>query len=248
MKSKTDWMLVLLLPLAAPANAQESKSSEVPALATAAYEIASLKEQRARSRAPWITLHTLSGTLVGAWLGYMASQAKYSDWDRDESADLGGKRRKYTAFGAGIGSLAGLGFSLKVGPRPSRGSALALARRSNGHVITREEIDDSGLANAYELVQTLRRNWLHERGTHTLRETTQAQSEGNSIRILRVGDPKIIAYLNEAFLGPVELLRDVPAVTVHSIRYYDATAATQRWGAGHTHGAVQVLTQEQQMP
>ena len=248
MKIKAHWILVPLLPLAAPANAQDSAPGQVSTVITAADQLQSPKEQRVRSRAPWITLHTLSGTVVGAWLGYMASQTKYSDWDRDESPDLGDKRRKYTAFGAGIGSLAGLGFSLKVGPRPSRGSALAVAPRNDARVITREEIEEAGLGTAYELVQTLRRNWLHERGTHTLREATQAQSEGNSIRILRVGDPKIIAYLNEAFLGPVDLLRDIPAVTVHSIRYYDATAATQRWGAGHTHGAIQVLTQEQQMP
>ena len=243
MKIKIHWVLVPLLPLATPANAQDSAPGQVFTLTAAADQLASPREQRVRSRAPWITLHTLSGTVVGAWLGYMASQAKYSDWDRDESPNLEDKRRKYTAFGAGIGSLAGLGFSLKVGPRPSRGSGLAVAPRNDAHVITREEIEGAGLATAYELVQTLRRNWFHERGTHTLRETTQAQSEGNSIRIVRLGDPTIIAYFNEAFLGSVELLRDIPAVTIHSIRYYDVSAATHRWGAGHTHGAIQVLTQ-----
>ncbi|CAN5767522.1 hypothetical protein BH23GEM5_BH23GEM5_02080 [soil metagenome] len=235
MKPRTHGLLISLLSLALPAGAQSIAPTEnfVPkALSSLTVE-----------KGPWIMLHTAGGTLVGAWLGYMTSQVKYSDWDRDKTVDLGEKRRKHTIYGAGLGSIAGFTVSLGVGARPSQPFAIPAPRAPHGQQITRADIEEAGSANAYDLVQTLRPNWLHERGTHSMRETTRAQSEGNSIRLLREGDPTIVAYLNEALLGPVDRLRDIPAVTIHSIRYHDAAAATHRWGAGHTHGVIQILTQ-----
>lgn len=248
MKAKFHWLPLALVPLTVPAYAQESA-----AVSGASRLTLPLQEQKVRSRSPAIALYTLGGTVVGAWLGYMTSQVRYSDWDRDKLSELGDRRRHYTAFGAGLGSLAGLGFSLTTGPRRSQGPPVAVPPRAGGQFITRGEIDEAGVATAYDLVQTLRRNWLHERGTHSMRETTVAEVGGTSlqdtqIRVTRPGDPTIVAYLNEAFLGHVDRLHEIPAVTVHSIRYYDAAAATQRWGAGHTHGVIQVLTQQQQTP
>ena len=243
MNKRFCWLPLALLPAAIPAYSQTPSprvDERVPTL--------TLPEQKLQPRSPAIALYTLGGTLVGAWLGYMTSQVKYSDWDRDKLDGLGERRRHYTAYGAGLGSIAGLSFSLATGPRPQQRAPVAVPGQPHGHFITRNEIAESGLANAYDLVQTLRRNWLHERGTHSMRETTIVEVGGTSLqdtqmRVTRAGDPTIVAYLNEAFLGHVDRLREIPAVTVHSIRYYDAAAATQRWGAGHTHGAIQVLTQ-----
>lgn len=217
-----------LLLLAAPASPQGTLADDAP--------------NRFRPRSPWIALHAASGAVVGAWFGYMVSQVRYSDWDRDQSINLGDKRRWYTAYGAGVGSLAGLAFSLKIGTRTESHRVVSVPRFQE---ILRSEIEEAGSANAFDLVQTLRRNWLHERGTHSMRETTVAQADDNGVRVVRVGDPTIVVYLNDAFLGYVDQLREIPAVTVHAVRYFDATSATQRWGAGHTHGAIQVLTQEQ---
>jgi hypothetical protein len=57
-----------------------------------------------------------------------------------------------------------------------------------------------------------------------------------------VGEPNLIIYLDNARLGTTSQLRSLPVAGVIGIRYYNGAEATYRWGAGHQHGAIQVLT------
>jgi hypothetical protein len=51
-----------------------------------------------------------------------------------------------------------------------------------------------------------------------------------------------MVYLDDAKLGSVDQLRELPVVGVNQVRYYDGAEATYKWGAGHIHGAIQVVT------
>lgn len=102
------------------------------------------------------------------------------------------------------------------------------SRGSNSNVLVNSEIVATAAANAYDAIQSLRPNWLRTRGSHSLQNR---------------GDDYIVVYLNNARLGPPTALRQISAADVGQIRYYDAAAANYRFGVGHTHGAIQVLSE-----
>lgn len=105
------------------------------------------------------------------------------------------------------------------------GSTGTASRGGNPDLITVEEVEASNQSNAYELVRSRRPNWLSRRGTQSINLT---------------GD--IVVYLDATRLGGPEALRRISIHSVHSIRYFDASEATQRWGTGHGFGAIQVET------
>ena len=109
------------------------------------------------------------------------------------------------------------------------GSASAPSARRNQNMILVEEIRSASAGNAFELVQSLRPSWFRIRGDHSLAEGPQ-------------GVDAVVAYLDNARLGGAQMLRQIPAQTVTSIQYFDARAATYKWGNGHTHGAILVST------
>ncbi|HET9949366.1 MAG TPA: hypothetical protein VFQ22_10635 [Longimicrobiales bacterium] len=95
-------------------------------------------------------------------------------------------------------------------------------------LILREEIEESTARNAFELVQTLRPQWLRTRGLTNLRQAG--------------GVEDIVIYMDNARLGYPEELRRVPLAAVEYLEFFDAREATQRWGGGHIHGAILVST------
>ena len=89
-------------------------------------------------------------------------------------------------------------------------------------------MDNSGARSAYDVVQSLRPQWLRTRGLANL-----AQAAG-------VED--IVIYLDNARLGNREAMRGVALGPVQFLRFFTAPEATQRWGAGHLHGAILIST------
>ena len=85
------------------------------------------------------------------------------------------------------------------------------------------------MRDEFDLVQTLRPNWLHTRGEHSIADGSQ-------------GIDVLIVYLDNARLGGAQTLRQIPVQTLTSIQYFDAKSATYKWGNGHTHGAILVST------
>lgn len=101
----------------------------------------------------------------------------------------------------------------------------------NTDIITREEINRTGSAqNAYQLIQTLRPQWLITRGITNLRQAA--------------GEEDIVIYMDNARLGYRDQLRRVPLGGVRYLEFFDAPHATQRWGGGHIHGAILISTRD----
>jgi hypothetical protein len=100
-------------------------------------------------------------------------------------------------------------------------------RAGSSTLISQEEITATGAANAFDVVRSLRPAWLRTRGENSLR---------------RSDDEDLVVYLNNARLGPPAVLQQVAAADVGSIRYYDPARANYRFGPGHSHGAIQVIS------
>ena len=114
--------------------------------------------------------------------------------------------------------------------------------RRDRREITRAEIEAaSNASTAQDLVRRLRPEWLRTRGTGTFSRT---EEEG------------ILVYVDGTRAGMVEMpsaaggggytgrsaLESIPASGIVRIRYYNATEATQKYGTGHVHGAIEVTT------
>ena len=98
-------------------------------------------------------------------------------------------------------------------------------------LITREEIDRAtGSQNAYDLIQSLRPQWLITRGFANQRQAT--------------GEDDIVIYMDNARLGYRRELRRISLGSVRYLEFYDARRATLRWGGGHLHGAIFISTQD----
>lgn len=126
-------------------------------------------------------------------------------------------------------TLAALASLVLVTACASGGTTSAPSARRNRDLIMMDEIQRASAGNAFDLVQTLRPNWLHTRGEHSISDGSQ-------------GIDVVIVYLDNARLGGAQTLRQIPVQTLTSIQYFDAKAATYKWGNGHTHGAILVST------
>ncbi len=160
---------------------------------------------------------------VGAGIGFFASQIVQGDWDEE-----GGQGRIHRSTWAAVGGAGGfaLGFSLPVWGQPPGGGAAVLYGGSR-FLITGEEIRDASVNDALEAVRLFHPEWLVQRGQEAF-----AGPESDNIRV----------YLDNVQLGGVEDLAGVNTLIIETIRFFDAQRATARWGTGHGHGAIEVVT------
>jgi hypothetical protein len=93
--------------------------------------------------------------------------------------------------------------------------------------ITRADLEDVSLRDAYEVVQRLRPAWLRPRGRISIQSST-AQNPVVYVDNIRFGDPSS--------------LRQVSADAIEEIRYMGASEATTRFGTGHAGGVILVRT------
>lgn len=184
-------------------------------------------------------LTALGGAVVGAGLGFFASQVRTGDWDTG-AADV--NRPAWAAAGGAIGLAVGLSFpiggSARQGPR-----VMEIGR----DLILGEEVRRlASVSNAYEAVEMLRPEWLIRRGTGNWRETPRGSMSGmgsvTSTVDVEEAEATIRAYVDDVALGKVEALKDISTEAIVSIRFLTPAAATTRWGAGHQHGAILVTT------
>lgn len=94
--------------------------------------------------------------------------------------------------------------------------------------ITEDQIEKLHATTAYDIVARTHGDFLVSRG----RQST---------------DPNIPptppdVYLDDAFYGDVNRLRDIPAGDVAAIRLYQAYEAQYKFGSGHMGGVIQVFT------
>lgn len=95
----------------------------------------------------------------------------------------------------------------------------------NANLITRDQIDEEGPSNAYVIVQALRPIWLEKRGA------TSFHNEG-----------EIRVYMDGSSLGNIESLRGIHSDNIESISFLDERRASYRFGPGHEHGVIHVIT------
>lgn len=107
----------------------------------------------------------------------------------------------------------------------SASSGASTEGRSQPHVLTAEQIHDAPGSNAYEVIRTIRPRWLQKRGVQSI------NAEGD-----------IVVYYDNTRMGGPEALRSIPSMGIVRMEFLDASSATQRWGTGHTHGAILVVS------
>lgn len=244
-----------LLGLVAPLGAQQLRVTPLAGadslLLSAAHaaRVAPAEASRSRMRVALPSNRSLFGTaggaIVGAFLGYFASQVVQSDWD-EETGKAGTDRRAFTIGGAMVGAFAGYAImrprsGTSVNERLPRAEASYDSRDRD--IIVQSEIAASGATNAYDLVQARRPQWLNARGTNTFREEGRVLSNsGRSIVIQQASDESIVVYLDRARIGSVERLKDISVTSFIAVQHLDARAATLRFGSGHDHGAIVLVT------
>jgi len=107
--------------------------------------------------------------------------------------------------------------------------ATTARERSGGdrHRITADQIEavTSQYSTAYEVVQNLRPLWLRKRGATSFSRETE-----------------IAVYIDGARYGTPDDLRRLAIISVGAMRFLSPSEATNRYGTGHTHGAILVRT------
>ena len=102
-------------------------------------------------------------------------------------------------------------------------------QRAGRNLITREQMVRANYVNAYDAVAALRSNWLRARGPDSFQTPSQ-----------------VWVYLDGNRMGDVETLRRIQPSLITSIRFFDGTTATARWGVGHSAGVISIDTWPQQ--
>jgi hypothetical protein len=163
--------------------------------------------------------------VLGAGVGYFASQVATSDWDETRGRSSA-NRTRWAALG-GAGGFA-LGFSIPgFGRAPGAGSGSPLGQ--DRFIIMGSEIREASVGNAMEAVRLFHPEWLVLRGQEDFYDP-----EGDNIRV----------YLDEIRIGGIDDLAGIDANTIDYIRFFDSQRATARWGTGHPHGAIQIVTMD----
>lgn len=189
-------------------------------------------------------IRAFTGGAVGAWLGFVAAKIKMSDWDKESRAASATRTRNVaTISGAAVGAL--IGSLVHVGKHCGSTALAATEPTAAGRQpITAAEITHSGISgNVYDVIYSLRRQWLNTRGINSMTEGPIAVPYGDGEAIVPA-EPQLVVYLDNMKLGTLSELKRLPIGGVTSIRYFDPSEANYLWGPGHIHGAIQVLTIE----
>lgn len=97
----------------------------------------------------------------------------------------------------------------------------------NTSVLTRDEIVEANQMDALQLVRAERPQWLFRRGARTMS-----------------GETDVVVYLDGSRLGGPESLADIATITIERMRHYSEREAQYRWGVGHLHGAIEVISRK----
>lgn len=184
--------------------------------------------------------------LLGAGLGFMASQIVQGDWD---DADSGHPidRSRWAMAGGGLGFAVGVSFPVfgRGGGILGRGG-LPRGRQHLGPA----DLQGRRADNAYEAVELLRPEWLQIRGSRSLTpglDPVVVDGTGG-VTVVSGSTPlvdessTIQVYVDYVRVGGLEQLRTLDVANVQDIYFFDAAQATQRFGSGNPHGAILVLT------
>jgi len=183
----------------------------------------------------------IGGAILGAGLGFFASQLAQGDWQDAKPID----RSRWAVVGGSVGLTLGAGFPLTGTRRGVRGAGLPAGRDHLGA----PEMEGLGFDNAYQAVSSLRPEWLRIRGDRSLvpgSDPVRVDGAGGVVTVS--GSTPLISesgtiqiYVNYVNLGGTDQLRNVNARDIRDIYYFDTGAATLRFGGSHPHGAILII-------
>ena len=185
-------------------------------------------------------LHTLGGALVGGWVGYVGAQVALSDWEKETNSSFRDQRLRWVAGGMAVGMVGSWVIGGTRSPRP----ALPASPRGPGvdrTRIARAEIAGSDAADAYELVASLRPEWLRSRGVQSWAESTRGTADEDGA-VVQPGRDRILVYMDDRRLGGVDELRSIAPSDLDHLEFIGPREATYRYGSGHTHGVILLST------
>jgi len=109
----------------------------------------------------------------------------------------------------------------------SQGAAREPVPTRSSDVVTLEELSRVATASTlFEALHALRPAWFRRNPT-----TLRPEAEGD-----------VIVYVDQSRLGGPETLRTIQVNAAVVVRHYSASEAEARFGPGHLHGAIQVVT------
>jgi hypothetical protein len=111
---------------------------------------------------------------------------------------------------------------------PGAGGGAAVAT-GNRNVITQAEIEQTSGRTAFEVVQTLRPEYLRGRGV-----TSSADNPSGG------GEPSV--FVNGTFYGGTESLGNISGTVIREIRFANARDATTKYGTGYPNGVIEIIT------
>lgn len=111
---------------------------------------------------------------------------------------------------------------------PVQASAQSSSIKKSTNVITGAELADVTAQNLYQAIQILRPNWFRQR-SHTTMGGTNRTGGANDV---------LVVYMESTRYGDVSALQQLTTTGVSELRYYDPSEATNRFGTGHTQGAI----------
>ena len=112
--------------------------------------------------------------------------------------------------------------------RPAEGPAQSATRRAFD-VITREEIEQRAWSSAFDLVSTLRPQWVRPRGPDSFRGTATP----------------VQTYLDNTRLTGIAALASISTAGLRAVEWVDGVEASARWGLDHSQGAIVLRTRSQ---
>lgn len=183
----------------------------------------------------------IGGAILGAGLGFFASQLAQGDWQDGRQID----RSLWSVVGGSVGLTLGAGFPLSGG---GRGSGTAGLPSGRDHLGARE-MEGLGFDTALQAVTNLRPEWLWIRGDRSLTpgiDPVNVSGLGGSVTV--TGSTPLVSeagtiqiYVNYVRLGGTEQLSTVDVRSIQDLYFFDTAAATLRFGGSHPHGAILVI-------
>jgi hypothetical protein len=104
------------------------------------------------------------------------------------------------------------------------GAAIPVQQSRNPTIITAEELSQGAGGDLYSTIERIRPTFFQTRGS---------ASFGNG-----AGPEVIKVYVENMARGDVSALRDINSADVQQVQRLNAAEATQRFGTGHTLGAI----------
>ena len=98
-------------------------------------------------------------------------------------------------------------------------------RSGAGTTLSREQLAGANSDNLYDAITKLRPEWLTSRGPTSVTDATPNSPD---------------VYMNGSMLGKADYLRQVRLLDVTEVKYWDAGAASARFGMGHPRGVIEI--------